>query len=211
MDELKITEQLLDLAEGRLGVAEATLVRRTAAEQGRTADLEWIESFVRRSSVVVVGDPPADLRSRLVAEYATWAAERRAPSLVERIVGTVRSFGAPAGGPALAGLRGAAAPAGRQLVLAGGPLEIVFQVEEHDGETRIDGQVLALVDDAVVDGVMELRIGDAVVASAPVDDIGDFSLAVAAIAAPCELVHVSAACELTSGPLDLGPPTAGAG
>ena len=77
MDELKITEQLLDLAEGRLGAAEATRVRRVAAEQGRSDDLEWIESFVRRSSVVVVGDPPADLRTRLVQEYAMWAAERR--------------------------------------------------------------------------------------------------------------------------------------
>ena len=211
MDELKVTEQLLDLAEGRLGADEATRVRRVAAEQGRNDDLEWIESFVRRSSVVVVGDPPADLRSRLVEEYAMWAAERRAPTLRDRIVGTLSSFGAPAGGPALAGLRGVAAPAGRQLVLAGGSLEIVFQAEGGDGGTRVDGQVLAVGDDAIVEGVVELRVAGTVVASAPVDDVGDFSLAVATATGPCELVHVSSACELTSGPLDLGPPTSGAG
>jgi hypothetical protein len=207
MDE-PTTEHLTDLADGRLDDAAADQLRRLAVERGRTAELEWLERFVARAQRVVIADPPADVRRVLVADFEQWAVDRRRPSLVERIVGTLTFGGGGRSGPALAGVRGAAA-AERQIVVSSESFDIAFHLFDDDGLVRVEGQVLSLTDE-LPEGHMEVRVGEVVVVTTPLDDLGEFAIT-GVPAGSYELVYTTSDREVTSGPLDFGGPVPGSG
>lgn len=175
----KISPQLVDWAEGRLGEEEARIFEEGMASDGATrATADWLRKFVgaaegRRN----LESPPPQVREALVARFEAHAEGRRTPGFLERLFATLTFDGGlqPAVGMRAAGGQGSR----RQLAYStsaadvalsirlrsgGGDLDVRGQVFPHGGESQVAQRF----------GVQLLRDG-AEVAITATDDLGAFA------------------------------------
>jgi len=105
----------------------------------------------------------------LMVAFDAWAAERRGPNLVQRLVASLTFDGFA--GPAVAGARGGATGTDRQLLFGTDVADVAFHILPGKAGTMVlDGQVLLVDDEADA---------DADVALVAVDDGGEVSAVVA--------------------------------
>ena len=137
------TEQLIDLAEGRLDEAQTQQVLAQIAHDPASRDAHaWVSNFVSVSQQATLQSPPASTRAmlegllpqrpRLTDELA------RMVSYVARLIRDV-----PAG-HAFAGARSAAIDSKRELLFdVGDGADLMLQLEMTTDAVRISGQILA--------------------------------------------------------------------
>lgn len=162
-------EQLVDLAEGRLSPTEAAELRLQLATdpvaQQRLAELEQLIGLMRRDDSV---DAPAHLIARAV-RIAHQAASAPAPRLMQRLTALITSdsWRMPQLTPQLRSLH--AWP--RAILLRAGDHELDLQVTPNGEQWQLRGQLLG----PEAPGTVTLS-GSAVQVSAPLNDLGEFSL-----------------------------------
>lgn len=170
-------DQLLDLVEGRLAEPEASALRPRLGEGDSERTARWLEWFRAASAGIRFAEPSPAVLDRL---YAMMPAR---PGLLARLAGsgrllTARLVDEHAGGPMLAGARGADVEQARQLYFeADDGTDVVVRIAEHlDGSVQVDGQVLAETPQRTV----ILIAGGAEVATLRCDDHGEFELSLPA-------------------------------
>lgn len=168
--------RILDWLEGRLTEEEAREVEeRVAADEEARAELEWLRAFVRTSEDVALEAPPERVREVLERRFASWAEERRGPSLVRRIVATL-AFDSGAAAPA-AGFRSGAAGGNQQLVYDAQVAEIALNVRPRPGNGKMDlyGQIFPAVEEDPETFSVRLLKGPEEVGLATADELGEFA------------------------------------
>jgi hypothetical protein len=165
---------LADWADGHLPEGEVADVERRLAEADEVtrADAAWLKAFVRVAGEIVVEDPPAGQRAELAEAFEAYAAGRRPPAALRRLVATL-SFGElqPA-----AGVRSAGGTEG-QLVYTteAADVAINFRRRPGNGKLDVDGQVFPNDEGASeAFGVQILRGTDEVGITAT-DELGEFA------------------------------------
>lgn len=168
---------LLDWVEGRLSPQAARDVELllVGADPATLATVEWLQAFTRARQAVVIGEPPARTHTLLRERFAAYAAERRAPDLLQRIVAAL-SFDS-AIQPAAAGARtaGGASYQPRQLIFSCAVADIALNVHRrpHDDQIDVSGQVFPH-GPLAPSGWGVLLIGDGGPDATHTDDLGEF-------------------------------------
>ena len=167
-------EILADWAEGRLPEAEAAAVERRLAEadEATRAEAEWLKTFSRASKDVVLEDPPAGQRAELARAFEDYAAGRRRPGPLRRLVATL-SFGG--GLQPVAGVRSAGAEGQLVYTTEAADVAINFRRRPGNGKLDVDGQVLPN-DEAEPEAFgVQILSGTDEVGTTATDELGEFS------------------------------------
>ena len=170
-------EQLIDWLEGHLSEEEAAiLVALLSADDEAQLDEAWLRQFYQASDRLVLADPPTAVTDRLEQRFATFAQNRRPPSLYQRLLASL-SFDSQ-----LTLVRGArtATPAGdqRQLVYATDLATVALTLQKRDQDQKFDlhGQLLP-TEASETDLVRVLLLKEeAEFDSTLTDDLGEFTL-----------------------------------
>lgn len=162
-----------------------------------------VPSFARFEAAAVrvrLPDPPALNRAKLIAAFDIWAADRRGPSVVQRLVASLTFDGFA--GPAVAGARGGATGTDRQLLFGTDLADVAFHVLPGNAGTMVlDGQVLLLDDEADADADVALLAIDGGDAAAIVATDAEGQFRFEGVAAGSYLLRI----DLASVQLDVGP------
>ena len=170
-------EQLIEWLEGYLSEDEAAiLAAQLTADDAAQQDETWLRQFYQASDSLVLADPPTAVTDRLEQRFATFAQNRRPPSLYQRLLASL-SFDSQ-----LTLLRGArtatAAGEQRQLVYATDLATVALTLQKRDQEQNFDlfGQLLpSEASDTDLVRVLLLK-EEAEFDSTLTDDLGEFTL-----------------------------------
>lgn len=187
-------EQLVDLAEGRLPPAEAAALRRQLADDpAASAELAALEDLISLMRTDDSVDAPEHVIARAVRLFRPLAP---APGLLRRIVAALRADSGPR--PLAAGLRsGQGAP--RSLAYGAEGWDLDLQLTPQAGRWQVQGQLLG----PELAGSVTLG-GDGPPVSAPINELGEFSLPPVSPGTYVLTVRLDAA-EIVIEPLELGP------
>jgi hypothetical protein len=169
---------LLDWVEGRLSpqAAQAVELLLAGADAETNATVTWLRNFVEARRAVTFAAPPVETHNRLREQFAAYAAERRSPGLLRRLVAAL-SFDSSAQPLALAGARtvGGAPFQPRQLVFSCAVADIALNVHRrpHDDHVDVSGQVFPH-GPLTPAGWGVLLIGDTGPDATHTDDLGEF-------------------------------------
>lgn len=169
---------LLDWVEGRLPpqASQDMELLLAGADEAPRATVAWLRAFLEARKAVRLAVPPPATHSLLRDRFAAYAAERRRPTLVQRLVAAL-SFDS-ANAPALAaGTRTVRGPFAqpRQMVFSCTVADITLNIHRrpHDEQIDLSGQIFP--HDAVTPaGWGVLLIGDSGPDSTRTDDLGEF-------------------------------------
>lgn len=169
-------ERLLDWLEGRLAPAEADQLAAQIerGSQAQQADLAWLREFRAASAALVIEAPPPATHSLLQQRFADFAARRRPPSLLRRLVATLTfdSGLQPLG----AGVRSAdLQPPPRQLVFASEVADMTLNMQPRAFGQQIDltCQIFPKGAATPLEFTVELLQAGVAVASAATDELGE--------------------------------------
>ncbi len=176
-------EQLLDWVEGRLSEQDAALVAAQAAAAGQelSTDVAWLNAFVRLQRAIVLEEPPPQVRSNLVAQFADHVQKKRAtarkdetaPGLFQRLIATLTLDSGLQ--PLAAGLRSTDASAQRQLIFSTEAADVMLNVQRDNADAlTIKGQLLPLVSVQADAFTIQLISNETIVASTQPDALGTF-------------------------------------
>ncbi|MBK9943768.1 MAG: hypothetical protein U0Z44_19905 [Kouleothrix sp.] len=170
-------EQLLDWLEGRLPDDQARAVADQVAQAGQaaSADLAWLQRFRELSATLVIEQPPPETRALLVERFRAYAQSRRPASLLQRLIATL-TFDSGLQ-PNTLGVRSAGTPEPqRQLIYSTDIADVALNIQP-----RRYGQLLDLTCQIFAKEALEpeqfvpqLVRGQLAVASASIDDLGEF-------------------------------------
>lgn len=170
---------LLDWVEGRLSPQAAQdmeLLLAGANEQTRET-VAWLRNFVRARQAVTFADPPAATHQLLRERFAAYAAERREPGLLQRLVAAL-SFDSLLQPAAAVGMRtaGGASFQPRQMVFSCAVADIALNVHRrpHDDHIDVSGQIFPH-GTVTPSGWGVLLIGDTGPDATHTDDLGEFA------------------------------------
>jgi hypothetical protein len=169
--------RLVDWAEGRLSEEEARAVEEqvAVADASTLADVAWLRKFVRATEGSILESPPPEVRSTLIARFEAYAAGRRTPGLLKRVVATLTFDGGlrPAVGARAVGTQGAR----RQLVFSADGLDVAlnFLPRARDKNFDLDGQVLPRDDVELGSFGVQLLQSGAELGITATDDLGAFA------------------------------------
>lgn len=160
MSEQISFERLVDWIEGRLSSEEAAkvavLVENADAEMQQTA--AWLRTFNRVSQQTTLL-PPENMRQRLVAHFATWAAARKQsqPGLWQRLQAALTfDSGSQLG---LAGARNAGLETSqRQLIYSSEAGDITLFVQERPFDSHLDLNGQVFPNSAATDGILTVQL-----------------------------------------------------
>jgi hypothetical protein len=148
-------------------------------------------------------DPPAALRAKLDAAFEPWAAERRGPNIVQRLVASLTFDGFA--NSAVAGARGGSAT-DRQLLFGTDIADVAFHVlPGHAGTMVLDGQVLLVDEEAETDADVALISIDGdgfALATVRTDEVGQFRIE-GVTAGSYRLSIDLGACQIDIGPFEV--------
>ena len=150
-------QQLIDWLEGRLSPQEAERVHQQVEEGDVSlrADVDWLRAFLRTGEIVVLDEPPVDLRVTLRTRYNEYVqtegiagkADPQAfdkPNLLQRLAAALTfDSGLQVG---MAGARAGEIDSSRRLIFSSSALDISLDMVERSNGLHIDGQILPLQD-----------------------------------------------------------------
>lgn len=169
---------LLDWVEGRLSPRAARDVELllVGADEEILATVAWLRSFAAARQSVTLEPPPSETRALLRERFAAYAAERRGPGLLQRLVAAI-TFDGGARPAAVAGARtaGGASVQPRQLIFSCAVADIALNVHRrpHDDHIDLSGQVFPH-GSLTPAGWGVLLIGDSGPDATHTDDLGEF-------------------------------------
>lgn len=168
---------LADWVEGRLTPEEAARVEAWVAAAGPEvqADVAWLRQFAQLSREITLASPPDWVRSRLRRRFqAQKPAAPPAAGWLQRWRAAL-TFDSQTH-PAVAGVRGGPAAAGRQLVYTTEGGDVALNIQPHAEKQRVDllGQVFPFADETPLFSVQLLRDG-AEIGLTMADDLGEFT------------------------------------
>jgi hypothetical protein len=168
--ESETVEQLIDLVEGRLPKATAErLVHEMASDPAMSETHAWLAEFAALASRTTLVSPPSSTRARLESLLPQHRPLSDALDRVADYIGRlVRDVGAH---PVVAGARGAALDARRQLLFdIGDDVELAIDLRPLTDSVVVSGQVLG-------DEPTRLArlVSDESTVEANTDDLGEFT------------------------------------
>lgn len=169
---------LLDWVEGRLSPQAARDVELLliSADEETVATVAWLRGFARARQAVTLAAPPAQTHTLLRERFAAYAAARRGPGLLQRMVAAL-SFDSLTQPGAVVGARTASSASAqpRQLIFSCAVADIAINVHRRPQDDHIDlsGQVFPH-GPLTPSGWGVLLIGDSGPDATHTDDLGEF-------------------------------------
>lgn len=198
------TALLLDWLEDRLSAKEGSdLVRSIETDPALQAQVDWLRGFLQLSSVVVLADPPQEVRQAATAAFAAYAQANRPPSILQRLSAVLTSDSWQR--LSMAGVRNVSLRSEpRQVVYSSELADVALNIQAEPSSMRFDleGQIFALEDDAADAFVVQLLQDGVEQRLAVSDDLGKFSLA-GLPAGVYDLLVSSDQGEIEIGPIEL--------
>lgn len=168
-------EYLVDWAEGHLSEEEARAVEESIEQaNGSTrAAAEWIRTFFRATSGVIIEDPPPGQRAELARVFEAYAEGRRQPGPLKRFTATL-SFGG--GLRPTSGVRSAGG-AGGQLIYTTEAADVALNVRRRPGNGKLDldGQVFPNGEEEPEAFGVQILLGTDEVGTTATDKLGEFA------------------------------------
>ena len=172
------TATLLDWIENRLPADEAASVAAWAAQadEAGQVQLAWLRAFVRQSEKTILTAPSEVARQNVLRSFEQFARERRAPSIVQRLMATL--LPSSASRPALSGVRGAASQTqDRQLRFTTEMADALVNIAPRvrDRQFDLSGQVMPTSDALGLSLTVQLLQDDAEYGITTTDTLGEFA------------------------------------
>jgi len=174
------TAYLLDWIENRLPADKAAAVAAWAAQAGEAdqAQIAWLRAFVRQGEKTILVAPSKAAHQAVLRQFDQFARERRAPSIVERLVATLLPTNA--GRPALSGARGGPLTSNmreQQLHFTCPLADVLVNVSPRarDRQFDVSGQVMPNSDAMRQSLTVQLLKDEAEYGIAAADALGEFA------------------------------------
>jgi hypothetical protein len=170
---------LLDWVEGRLSpqAAQDMELLLAGADETTRETVTWLRHFLAAREAVRIASPPTETHNLLRERFAAYAAERRSPGLLQRVVAAL-SFDSTSQPLTALGTRtsGAMSFQHRQLVFSCAVADIALNLHRrpNDGHLDVSGQVFTH-GQLTPAGWGVLLIGENGPDATHTDDLGEFA------------------------------------